>query len=262
MSQPGVRTGPTLPAGSFGVTRISYPPGYCQPPHRHAAGSITLVLRGVIRETAGGAEETGSALSLVVKPPDVRHADLVGPGGADTLQVALPVSTLDPVGAPDPFGPGWRWLHAHAAARAMLSLLGLYQAGRAAAAQEGVVEVLAALPTDGPVWREPPGWVRLAREALDDQVLAGPTVMDLARAVGAHPVSLSRAFRRHFGVTVTAYRRRERLRRAAAAIGASDAHLSRIAQDAGYADHPQLCREFRRATGVPPSRFRGLVQAG
>ncbi|NIQ56071.1 MAG: helix-turn-helix domain-containing protein, partial [Gammaproteobacteria bacterium] len=73
---------------------------------------------------------------------------------------------------------------------------------------------------------------------------------ELARRVGAHPVSVSRAYRREYGVTITEYRRRVRVRQAAARIGDSGLSLSRIAHRTGHADHPHLCREFRRLTGL------------
>jgi len=247
--------------GPFSVAEIGYGPDCRQAPHEHAAASVTIVLSGMIRETAGQGDETGSALSVAVKPPGVRHADQVGPRGARTLQLAFAPSRLP--GSHGPFPGRWRWLHAHPVAAAMLALLGQVRAaGDPRALEETILDALTALPDDGPAGREPPGWLRRAREALDDQLPAGPTVGELARAVGAHPFSLSRAFRRHYGLTISAYRRRERLRRAAAAIAGSDRGLSHIAHDAGFTDHPQLSRDFRRTAGIAPSRFRRLLIPG
>jgi AraC-like DNA-binding protein len=36
--------------------------------------------------------------------------------------------------------------------------------------------------------------------------------------------------------------------------------ISRIAYEAGYADHPHLCREFRTAAGMSPTAFRKLAR--
>ncbi len=84
---------------------------------------------------------------------------------------------------------------------------------------------------------------------------------ELARRTGAHPVSVSRAFRRYYGLTLSEYRRRERVRRAAARIGASSLSLSSIAHGTGHADQPHFCREFRRLTGLTPSEFRRLARS-
>jgi len=256
-----VGVGPVVTAGPFTVAEIGYEPGYRQAPHQHEAASVTIVLRGMIRETAVSVEETGSALSVAVKPPGVRHADQVGPDGAHTLQVVFEPSRVE-AGDGAALPRDWRWLHAHPAAAAMLAVLRRARTRDPCALEDEIFDALSALPDQAPTGREPPGWVRRAREALDDQLPAGPSVAELARALGAHPFSLSRAFRRHYGITISAYRRRQRLRRAADAVAGSDRGLSLIAHDAGYADHPQLSRDFRRTAGVSPSRYRGLVRAG
>ncbi len=265
--RPPVHASPALAAGPFRVREMLYAPGVRQRTHTHPCAGVTLVLAGAIREEAAGTDEIGSALSLVVKPADFPHADLVGPRGARTLQIAL-VDGADAAAWPsvprdDTHLGRWRWLHARPAASAMFSLFRLVRSGASADALcEGIVETLSALPEDAPLSGRPPAWLRRAREALDDATAKSASVAELARDVGAHPVSLSRAFRRHYRCSVTEYRRRQRLQRAAAAIESSAHDLSRIAQDAGYADHPHLCREFRSAAGVSPSRFRALVRAG
>ncbi len=145
----------------------------------------------------------------------------------------------------------------------MLGLLRVVRSeGERAGLADCVIEVLSALPEDARLPGLPPTWLRRVREAFDDAPLASSTVADLARAAHVHPVSLSRAFRRHYGCSITDYRRRLRLRRAAAAIEASPSTLSRIAHEAGYADHPHLCRDFRDAAGVSPSLFRVLSRQG
>lgn len=260
---PGITARLPHRAGPFQVREIAYAPGFRQPRHWHEGSSVTLILSGGIREAAGSREEIGSALSVVVKPAGVEHADEVGPRGARTLQLAF-----------DPFGLGglmdgasdvtrWRWLHGRPAAAAMLAVLRLVrrsESGNASTLEDGILDALAVLPDDPPLPGEPPLWLRRARERLDDDLHRTPSVRDLAQGVGAHPVSLSRAFRRHYGCTITEYRRRERLRRAAAAIEGTAEGLSRIAHQVGYADHAHLCREFRESAGVTPSHFRGIAR--
>lgn len=246
-------------AGPFLIREIAYPPGFRQPRHSHPSDGVTLLLSGVIRESARWGEEVGTALSVVAKPAGVVHADEVGPHGARTVQVVFRDASLEGL-------TGWRWLHARPAAAAMLAILRAMRtpgAAPGAALEDRVIDVLACLPDDSPLPGHPPRWLRVVREMVDD---AGGHetvfVRDLARAAGVHPVSLSRAFRRQYGCTVTEYRRRQRLRRAAASISAASAGLSRIAHESGYADHPHMTREFRRATGISPSRFRALIPAG
>ncbi|MGQ0561205.1 MAG: helix-turn-helix domain-containing protein [Gemmatimonadota bacterium] len=246
--------------GRHAVREVAYTPGLRQPPHWHAEAGMTLVLGGSIRECVGAREEFGSALSVVVKPAGVRHADAIGQSGARTLQILFDplVTDCPPYRA---VTEGWRWLHAQPVAAAMLALL---RAVRAAAAphvlQDLVTDAVAAIEPQSALTGTPPSWLRRIREAIDDEPESSVTLGELARCAGLHAVSLARAFRRHYGRTLTDYRRAARLRRAAAAIAGSDRTLSRIAYEAGFSDHPHLSREFQLAAGLSPSEFRKITR--
>ncbi|HUP00920.1 MAG TPA: AraC family transcriptional regulator [Gemmatimonadota bacterium] len=263
MSPAPLRVLRSIAGDGYAVREIEYAAGFRQAPHLHESDGITVLIAGAIRETAAGREEVASCLSVVVKPAGVVHADQVGPRGARTLQVLL-----DPdFGVLRPSGEGglgpWRWIHAGAGTRGLLSLL---RALREADGQGGatvedrVLEILdEATGADASVRRDPPAWLRRARESLDDRVGEGVRVRDLAAEAGVHPVSLARAFRRQYGASVSEYRRRARLHRAAAAIERSDWDLTRIAHAHGYVDHSHMCREVRATTGLTPSELRGLA---
>ena len=254
-----IRRGPAYTAGPFTLREMVYPAGFRQPLHAHDYMGVTLLLAGSLRESAGRREEAAGALSIVVKPAGVEHADEVGPHGARTLQIAF-----DP-GATDALAAGvlddWRWLHGDPAVAPMLALLRMTRRRetlRSADVEDCVVDTIASLATRPRPLRDAPAWLRRVRQALDDD--AGQTsVRELARDAGVHEVSLSRAFRSCFGCTISEYRRRIRLRRAAADVGFGTVSLSRVAHQSGYADHAHLCREFRRATGLQPSAFRALA---
>lgn len=266
MHPPVLQCGPKLRAGPFHIRRIDYPPGWSQSPHSHGSVGMTVVLTGDIRESTRFGEATGSALSVVVKPAGVRHADVVGPRGARTLQVAF---------APDGAGrlsdhaglEHWRWIDAGPASAQLLSLArvvrqALTTGGKGTRPEELEDRVLDAIATISPVaptGSSTPDWLLRVKEELDDRIGSGIGVAELARRVGAHPVTVSRGFRVHYGITFTEYRRRERVRRAAARIGVSSSSLSRIAHSTGHADHPHFCREFRRVTGLTPSEYRRLI---
>lgn len=246
----------------FRVREVAYRPGLCQAAHAHEYDGITLVLAGEIRETVGRLDEVATCLSAVVKPAGVVHADRVGPRGARALQILL---DLDGPFARGERGLGpWRWIHAGTGTRALLSLH-RYVAGAPSVAglEDRVLEVMGGMSrADVPARRDPPAWLRSTREALDDDSSETPSVRDLAAQVGVHPVSLTRAFRRHYGIPVTTYRRRARLRRAARAIERTDRELTRIAHATGFSDQPHMCREVRRATGLTPGELRRLARRG
>lgn len=258
-ADPRPRIGTTRTAGAFRIRVIDYPPGFRQEPHHHDCHGVTLVLSGRIRESARRTDEIGSPLSVVVKPAGLEHSNEVGPAGSRTLQVAFDSSPVESDDAGLPL-ERWRWLHAASLAGPLVRLAWLLRREASAEAlEEGAVEALAGIRVEETLPGHPPRWVGRVKEALDDRLTSGVTVQSLASEVGVHPVSLSRAFRRHYGRSVTEYRRLERLRRAAATMDSSSVSLSRVAHRTGFADQAHLSREFRRETGLTPSQFRRIL---
>jgi AraC family transcriptional regulator len=250
--------GPEIRGTGFVAQRVDYAAGYRRGPHWHEETGITLVVDGSFRETACGREELASALSVVVKPAGTVHEDVVGPRGARTILVEIPDAAAL-LGETGRLGP-WRWLHAGPGVRPLLAL-GRALGGRGGDADEAVLELLGEVAdVPGPRRGDVPDWVRRAREALDDLAPEGLRVDVLAAGLGVHPVSLTRAFRRAYGLTVTAYRRRQRLRRAAARMVETDEGLGTIAHAGGFADQAHMCREVRAATGLTASSLRDLAR--
>jgi AraC family transcriptional regulator len=260
-------------AGPFLVRRVAYAPHRTMSAHAHEQGSVTLVLAGAIRETVGRTEEIAGPLSVVVKPAGVVHADAFGPRGAATLQVVVEARELDLEG----WMTEWTWHHAGAGVRALVALAHALDCGPEGAPlppgppealESRIWDALATLAPghasgsaqNGRTSRTPaPRWLKRVRERIDDEVDAAPEVRELAGAARVHPVSLARAFRRHFGVSVTGYRSRVRLRRATDLLASGTLSISSAAHAAGFADHAHFCRTFRSLTGVTPSAYRRLA---
>lgn len=240
------------------VTRDSYAPDAWQPAHDHPFASLTVVLAGSLRETVGGRTEEAGPLSVVVKPPQVRHEDRIGPRGATTLRLTLPADVHRALVAHGLPLEGWRWIHGGPVARALLALA---SAGDGSAGT-GACEAWDALAhVAGPIARspDPPRWLSRVREQIDDRFDAPPRVHDLAAEAGVHPVYLARQFRRYFGCSVVGYRRARRARWAAALIADGSLGLSDVAHRCGFADHAHLSREFRTLAGISPRAFRRLA---
>ncbi len=255
-----VRRQSRTPAG-FAVAEIGYPPHRRQAPHAHPGASVTLVLRGAVRERAGALEEIGRSLSVVVKPVGVEHADEYGRDGLDTLQIAVPDPLAD-LGADAGAGPGWRWIHAGPVTAPFLEVLRVLREhpGDGARLEWAVLDTLAALTDDAGRDRgDPPGWLARVRERIDDAAPGSLSVEAVAAEAGVHPVSLTRAFRRHYGVTTSGYLQRVRIRRAARLLADSPRPLSSVAYASGFSDQSHMTRETRAATGVTPARLRALI---
>jgi AraC family transcriptional regulator len=73
-----------------------------------------------------------------------------------------------------------------------------------------------------------------------------------------HPVSLARAFRRAHGCSITWYRRRSRVRRAADLLTTA-MPLADVAMESGFTDQSHFCRVFKVETGLTPSVYRRLA---
>ncbi|MEE8537267.1 MAG: AraC family transcriptional regulator [Acidobacteriota bacterium] len=254
---------PVISTADFQIHRHSYPPDLRQERHAHGSTNVTLVLSGVLRERVGSMEEQASPLSVVVKPAGVEHADVVGPRTCRTAQLVLSDTFLGDAIQRGGLGE-WRWLHARPVAAAMARLLQFARRSPAPDVEEvegQVLDVVALLCNSvEPRSSEPPSWLQRVKQSVDDQLDRSVPVRALAEATGVHPVSLARAFRRCYGTTVTEYRTRERVKRAAACLAESGSPIGRIAHATGFSDHSHLCREFQCAAGVTPSRFREMAR--
>ncbi|APV49103.1 hypothetical protein BWI17_05065 [Betaproteobacteria bacterium GR16-43] len=75
------------------------------------------------------------------------------------------------------------------------------------------------------------------------------------------PYHLAHVFRREVGTSVYAYVLRLRLAQALTAVIDSDADITTIALDAGFASHSHFTRHFRTFFGTPPAELRKIVTA-
>ncbi|HLM69466.1 MAG TPA: AraC family transcriptional regulator, partial [Longimicrobium sp.] len=160
---------------------------------------------------------------------------------------------------------GWKWVDGGPAPRALWRLLRTAAGEPSLGVQllsDGFWEMMDALQDDGAAPGPPPDaphWVRRVRDRLHDEREAAPRVRALAEAAGVHPVYLARAFRRAYGVPVTEYARRLRVRAAADRVASTGLPLSRVALEAGFADQAHLTRELRRETGLTPGALRRVA---
>lgn len=89
-----------------------------------------------------------------------------------------------------------------------------------------------------------------------ERIEAGASVDALCRETGLTPRTLQRRFATRIGVSPRMLASIFRFRRVFEALRAADAETwTEAAQAAGYFDHPQLARDFRRFVGCTPSQF-------
>ena len=104
--------------------------------------------------------------------------------------------------------------------------------------------------------RPAPRWLARAREMVADHATSTVRLAEIARAVGVHPVHLSRTFRRCYGETMAEFLADRRVVAAQAALLTTDMKLSAIAYATGFCDHAHLTRVMQRRLGTTPSALR------
>src|SRR5262249_47205289 len=108
------------------------------------------------------------------------------------------------------------------------------------------------------------GWLAGARDPVIGEALAllhkNPahpwTIADIAHQVGVSRTRLAEHFRHFLGWPPMSYLARWRLKLAAEMLGSSNANVSEIAAQVGYASEAAFNRVFKREFGCPPAQFR------
>lgn len=100
----------------------------------------------------------------------------------------------------------------------------------------------------------PPAWLRKLRERVEDG--DATSVGELATEFGVHRVHLARAFRDHYGTSLSRQLQRARLQRARRLLTTTDLPLADVAATAGFADQSHLTRSVRSALGTTPAALR------
>jgi AraC family transcriptional regulator len=250
----------------FTLTEGVHPNGTSLPWHTHEGPTICYLLEGAFVEVTGGKSVTCTPATLKFTPAGDRHCDRFDLGDAHGLLIEADPARVETVKAHSAvlqdravFQGG---LPAGIARRIYEELRLMDQS--APLAIEGLLLELLAVAsrsTQSPQTPDRPMWLAEVRDMIRADPAARRSLGELAGAVGVHPVTLARAFRKAFGCSVGEYIRRLRIERAAAQLGSSDISLAEIALGAGFSDQSHFSNVFRRQTGMSPSSFRRSVRS-
>jgi AraC family transcriptional regulator len=96
----------------------------------------------------------------------------------------------------------------------------------------------------------------LVTSIIQDHLQDTLTVPQLAARVGMSLTSFARKFRATFHATPHQYIREQRLRRALEMLNGTDASLTTIALESGFASHAHFSTTFHAVMGMTPSDYR------
>ncbi|GJL86473.1 MAG: AraC family transcriptional regulator [Minwuia thermotolerans] len=239
-------------------------------PHRHDGYVVGVTGTGVQRFTYRGAERLSLPGEVFLLHPDERHDGRPGTKAGfgfravylspDHVLAALDQSAL-------PFSP--EPVHdAQAVSELVLSVFDVWSGGEPDdLAVNDAVCLMADLFQRVSDQRGAPGLarrgkridplIRRVREDLMSVTDAPVMIRDLERRHGLDRFTLSRDFRRAFGVTPSRFILLRRLDRARVMLRQGQS-LADVAVTAGFADQSHMTRHFRATYGLTPGRWRDM----
>ena len=233
-------------------------------PHTHEEAHFVVVLGGAYLSSARGAPSVCGPSTVIFNPPGTTHRDRFA-GDRNRIGGRFFAVTVgaEPMARASSLGLGRdgprvvRSADASATASRLIEECRRWNGGSALVA-EGLCLALLGHLDEREEDRGPgraPRWLLRVRDLL---AASGPFpgLGRLAAEAGVHPISLTRAFRRQFGVPPTEYHRNLRLAEAERQLRTTDRPLAAIALAAGFADQSHFTRAFRRRFGRPPGAYR------
>jgi AraC-like DNA-binding protein len=209
------------------------------PRHRHEQGYLCVVLSGSYEEAGDGGRRIVRAGDVLCHGPFDAHCDQFMAVGAETLNLRLPHFTefaddFCRVRDPDLIVRTAERNHDEAR-ELLLSML-------------------------EPVHSVAQDWPDIL--AADIQQQPELCLGTWANGHGLAPATLSRGFRRVYGISCIAYRAQLRARRAWRSLVNGALPLSLVAQDSGFADQAHMTRAIAALTGCTPLHWRRLASNG
>lgn len=248
--------------GSSVLTRTVYPPLHRIESHVHNAGCFGITLHGLLRESFGGATVERIPRTVFYRPPQSRHANLVGEDEATCFVLEFGTEWTARVNEhgslpdrPTLFGDG----------RMNRIMHDMYRESQLADAASSLAIEALQLELAANTLRESrnsgtqrgiQSWLLRIKQRLDDSFRENLSLSELAKDAGVHPVHVAREFRCAFSITVGEYVRRRRIDAAMADMQDSDRPIASIALQAGFSSQAHFTKVFRQISGKTPGEYR------
>jgi AraC family transcriptional regulator len=232
----------------------AYPAHYATAAHAHEEPYFCLVVEGSSQQRSGNNERVRDPGSVYFYPSGEVQSERFGARGSRLFSIELGVEAQAHLGEATRLPASsaqLRGLTALAVRRLHLES----RAGDSVCIEDLTLLLVATLARER---CDAVRWAPIAREYLHTHFRERLTLARIARVVGVHPVHLSRAFPKRFGVTLGTYLRGLRLDEAARELAATDRPIADIALACGFASQSHLTRQLKRQLGTTPSSYRRL----
>jgi len=224
-------------------------------PHTHEGPYLCLVSAGDFDERGPHQNLSVSSGDVIAHPGCDIHANHFGPAAVECINFApRPAGRLNALFSASIVKPD-SWADAHILHR-VRSELRTNDRWTPIALEVLAVEMLKGHARRGEGSARPSQRCADLREFIERESPRVPTLSELASHAGLRPAHLSRVFRAAFGTSPVELGRQYRAAWARAQIESASMSLSRLAAEAGYSDHPHMCRDLRRRYGVAPRELR------
>lgn len=201
------------------------------PRHRHAQAYAALVLSGRYEEAGDSGRFLASAGDVLCHRSHEAHQNFITTSEAVVLNLPVPSEHCLPpafkIADPDAF---LKDKH--------LDMATAFQA-------LNPIEIIRPLDRDWPD--------QLARELTSDPALS---IQNWAAMNGLAAATVSRGFRKTFGITPIRFRAEARARRAVEALLKGNTSLASLACDLDFADQPHMTRAVRSIVNASPAKWR------
>jgi len=130
---------------------------------------------------------------------------------------------------------------------------------------DGVIQGLAGISRDAPALSRPgsvPGTLSAALAYIDDHLGEPLRIPDLAARAGLTAFQFDQRLRALFGLSAGQYLLRLRIGRACDRLRHTEAQLSQLALECGYADQAAFTRQFHKSVGLTPGAYRLAAARG
>jgi AraC family transcriptional regulator len=261
-TQFGASQATSVDVGGILVSVLDYAPDTRTQPHENDGACLTFTLQGAwdIHDRPSDAHECSHGIVHLV-PAGVRHHSLFNGTGARMLALYIGEERRTELMAGNAALDGVRHFRdgrVEELARRALREMAAQDQLRLLALEGLALEMIAqaARPHGNLPGERRSRWLAAVEERLRTEFRHPPSLKELARGAGVHPVHLSRSFRAATGFSVGAFLRNLRLDWAEEQLVRTSRPLAELSVEAGFADQSHFTRTFRTRTGLTPAIYR------